>query len=255
VGVQEVRWDGGGTEPAGQYIFFCWKVNQNRELGTSFFVHKKIISAVKRVEFVRDSDDQWKKSIIVPVHKKSDKTDCSSYRGISLLSTSYKILSIILLSILSPYTDEIIGDHQCGFRRNRSTTDQIFYTRQILKEHNLNSCGLHIGDINCFCIYLTNRLCYVPFPREFCRSFTVLSGVPRGFVVRTLLFYIYIHDLCIKIKLYTFIPLPDDFKIYFSNFFLICIVRCGIKVHSTMRPLNGLLCQPRVIMIMEKSVE
>jgi hypothetical protein len=38
-------------------------------------------------------------------------------------------------------------------------------------------------------------------------------------------------------------------------FFLICIVGDGIKVHSTLRPLNGLLCQPRVIMIMEKSVE
>jgi hypothetical protein len=29
----------------------------------------------------------------------------------------------------------------------------------------------------------------------------------------------------------------------------------GIKIHSTLRPLNGLLCQPRVIMMMEKSVE
>jgi hypothetical protein len=29
----------------------------------------------------------------------------------------------------------------------------------------------------------------------------------------------------------------------------------GIKVHSTLRPLNGLLCQPRVNMIMVKSVE
>jgi hypothetical protein len=52
------------------------------------------------------------------------KTDCNNYHGISLLSTSYKILSNILLSRLSPYIDEIIGDHQCGFRRNRSTTVQ-----------------------------------------------------------------------------------------------------------------------------------
>jgi hypothetical protein len=29
----------------------------------------------------------------------------------------------------------------------------------------------------------------------------------------------------------------------------------GIKVHSTLRSLNGLLCQPRVFMIMSKSVE
>jgi hypothetical protein len=40
--------------------------------------------------------------------------------GISLLPTSYKILSNILLSRLNPYADEIIGDDQCGFRRNRA---------------------------------------------------------------------------------------------------------------------------------------
>jgi hypothetical protein len=59
--------------------------------------------------------DQWKESTIVPVHKKGDKTDCNNYCGISLLSTSYKILSNNLLSRLSPYIVEIIGNHQCGF--------------------------------------------------------------------------------------------------------------------------------------------
>jgi hypothetical protein len=62
------------------------------------------------------------------------KTDCNNCRRISLLSTSYKIVSNIFLSRLSPYVDEIIGDHQCGFRRNRSTTDQIFRIRQILEK-------------------------------------------------------------------------------------------------------------------------
>jgi hypothetical protein len=38
---------------------------------------------------------------------------------ISLLSASYKILSNIFLSRLSPYIDEIIGDHQCEFRTGR----------------------------------------------------------------------------------------------------------------------------------------
>jgi hypothetical protein len=42
-GVQEVRWDRGGTEPAGEYTFFYLNVNENHELGTGFFVHKRII--------------------------------------------------------------------------------------------------------------------------------------------------------------------------------------------------------------------
>jgi len=33
----------------------------------------------------------------------------------SLFSTTYKILSNILLSRLTPKAEEIIGDHQCGF--------------------------------------------------------------------------------------------------------------------------------------------
>jgi len=79
--------------------------------------------------------EEWKESIIVLVYKKGDKTDCSDYRGISLFPTMYKILSNIVLSRLTPYAEEIIGNHQCGFRRNRSTIDHIFCIHQVLEEN------------------------------------------------------------------------------------------------------------------------
>jgi hypothetical protein len=50
------------------------------------------------------------------------------------LPTTYKILSNILLSKLTPYAQEIIENHQRGFRSSRSTTDLIFCIRQIFKK-------------------------------------------------------------------------------------------------------------------------
>ena len=68
------------------------------------------------------------------MYKKGDKTDCSNYRAISLLPNTYKILSNVLFSRLTPYAEEFIGDHLCGFRRNRSTADHIPCIRHILEK-------------------------------------------------------------------------------------------------------------------------
>jgi sorting nexin-29 len=92
-------------------------------------IHKLINSIWNKEEL----PEQWKESVIVPIYKKDDKTDCSNYSGISLLSTTYKILSNIFLSRLTPHEEDITGVHQCGFRPNRSTTDHIFCIRQILE--------------------------------------------------------------------------------------------------------------------------
>jgi len=70
-------------------------------------IHKLITSISKEEKL----PEEWKESIIITIHKKGDKTDCSNYRGISLLPTTYKILSNILLSRLIPFAKEIIGDH------------------------------------------------------------------------------------------------------------------------------------------------
>jgi exonuclease III len=54
VGVQEVRWEKGGTERAEDYTFFYGQGNGDHQLRTGFFVHKRIVSVVRRVEFISD---------------------------------------------------------------------------------------------------------------------------------------------------------------------------------------------------------
>jgi len=66
--------------------------------------------------------------------------------GHSLFPTRYKILFNVLLSRLTAYALEIIGDHQGGFRRNRSTTDHTFCIRQIL-EKNVNTTKQRISSL------------------------------------------------------------------------------------------------------------
>jgi len=65
----------------------------------------KIINSIWNKEELPDE------SIIVPIYKKEDKTDCSNCRGISVLPTTYKILSDILPSRLIPSAEAFIGDH------------------------------------------------------------------------------------------------------------------------------------------------
>jgi hypothetical protein len=54
VRVQEVRWEKGGIERAEDCTFFCGQGNGDHQSGTGFFVHKRILSAVSRVEFISD---------------------------------------------------------------------------------------------------------------------------------------------------------------------------------------------------------
>jgi hypothetical protein len=91
--------------------------------------------------------DEWNKSIICPIYKKVEKSEYSNYRGISLLNTAYKILTIVINNRLTTYAEDLLSQEQNGFRRNRSTTDNIFIMRQILEkcyEHNIEMHVLFI---------------------------------------------------------------------------------------------------------------
>jgi sorting nexin-29 len=80
--------------------------------------------------------ENWNEEIIIPLHKKGNKTECNNYREISLLNSVYKIFSKVLLNRLIPYAEdqEYLGEYQCGFHKGRSTIEQLSVIAQIIEK-------------------------------------------------------------------------------------------------------------------------
>jgi hypothetical protein len=92
-------------------------------------------------------------------------------RGITLANMGYKIFSKVLFRKLEPFVKENVGKYQCGFMAGKSTCDQIFNLRQIIKktsEYGIKTCYLFIDfkaaydSINSQSLYLAMRDMGIP---------------------------------------------------------------------------------------------
>jgi hypothetical protein len=92
-----------------------------------------------------------------------------------VLLTSYKILSNILLSRLISRAGEIVGYHQCCFRRNRSTTDQILNIRQILEKKREYNGTVHQ-------LFIDFKKAYDSVRWEALYNILIKCGIPRKLV-------------------------------------------------------------------------
>ena len=50
------------------------------------FIYDEIHTLIVLIWNKEELPQEWKESIIVPIHKKGDRMNCNNYRGISLLS-------------------------------------------------------------------------------------------------------------------------------------------------------------------------
>jgi len=75
--------------------------------------------------------EEWKETVIVPIHKRGDRDRCENYRGRAPGNAAYKIMSNIILGKIKPYIEKVMGDYQNGFRDGRSVTDNIFVLKVI----------------------------------------------------------------------------------------------------------------------------
>ena len=65
----------------------------------------------------------WKRSVFIPVSKKGNPKECSSYCTIALISQASKVMLKILQARLQQFVNHELPDVQVGFRKGRGTRD------------------------------------------------------------------------------------------------------------------------------------
>ena len=76
----------------------------------------------------------WRDSVLVPIFKeKGDIQECKNYRGMKLLTHTFKIWERVLDRRVRECTD--IHESQFGFMPGRSTTDAIFILKQTIEQY------------------------------------------------------------------------------------------------------------------------
>lgn len=185
----------------------------------------------------------WKKSIIIPIHKKGTKCDPLNYRPLSMTSIPCKKLETLIVSELQKYLElhSIISPHQFGFRAGHTTTDQLTMVYDdVSKRVDLGSVVdmiffdfskafdvvshdillqklFHLGIRGQVLSWLSDFL----IGRSMCVEVSgvqsaprpVLSGVPQGSVLGPVLFLIYINNIADSLSSQYKI-FADDLKMY-----------------------------------------
>ena len=86
---------------------------------------KVLHSICQQIWKTQQRPQDWKRSIFVPIPKKSNAKECPSYCTIAFISHTSKVMLKILHATLQQYMNYELSDVQAGFRKGRGTRDQI----------------------------------------------------------------------------------------------------------------------------------
>ena len=95
---------------------------------------KVLHSICQQIKKTQQWPQDWKRSVFIPIPKKSSGKECSNYCTISLISQTSKVMLKILQARLQQYVNRELPDVQAGFRKGRGTRDQIASIRWIIKK-------------------------------------------------------------------------------------------------------------------------
>ena len=173
--------------------------------------------------------DIWKRSNIIPVHKKGDKQIVDNYRPVSLLPIFGKILEKLLFNSIMDFLEEnnLLNSNQSGFRSNDSCESQLLSigivhgiyssfdcypsleVRGIFLDiskafdrvwhegliYKIQSTGISGTPLKLIKSFLSGRFQCVLLNGQTSSWSPILAGVAQGSILGPLFFLIYINDL------------------------------------------------------------
>lgn len=84
----------------------------------------------------KELPSELRHALIVSIFKMGDRAECGNYRGMSLLSTTRKVIAHVFANRMLPLPEEVLSESQCSFRPSRGTADMIFTARQLQEKCN-----------------------------------------------------------------------------------------------------------------------
>jgi hypothetical protein len=118
--------------------------------------------------------NEWRQSVMVPLYKgKGDAQDCSSYRGIKLMSHTMKLWERVVEMRLRRMTS--VSGSQFGFMPGKSTTDPVFIVRQMIEKYRAVKKELHL-------VFVDIEKAFDRVPRELLWKVLAKKGVSSKYV-------------------------------------------------------------------------
>ena len=181
---------------------------------------------------------QLKTAKIQMIPKKPNTTKISEHRPISLLPTIGKLFEKIIADRIYKWAEDknILNNEQSGFRKNRSTVDNLFQLINDFQEakisgermhavfvdfekafdkvnhslllYKLNFLGIPKYLLHILHSYLSNRKAFIQHHDFKSSTFVLKAGVPQGSCLSPILFSIFVSD----------VPKPPNSKVKLSQF-------------------------------------
>ena len=187
----------------------------------------------------------WSCSRVTPLFKGKSRLVPLNYRPVSITSVPCKVLERIIAGKLMDYLEHnnLLSRFQFGFRRGRSTEDQLLITYSFIADcvdkgeivdailldftrafdvvshalllMMLQALGIPDRVVDWVAAFLGGRVMEVACSGAVSTARPVLSGVPQGSVLGPVLFLIYVNHITAGISCH-FTAFADDYKLYFS---------------------------------------